>query len=48
MAESKNYDWAAMCEEAEKNETPIAYEFSNGRKFESPEDSGGVYQQGTE
>lgn len=42
---SKEWDWAAMVKKAENKdnkpvEKPIAYEFSNGRKFRQEEFSG--------
>lgn len=45
---SKDYDWAALCKkfnnpDNKPEEKPVAYEFSNGRKFLSPGEFGGVY-----
>lgn len=45
---TKDFDWSALCKEVEGEklrEKPVAYEFSNGRQFKSPEEFGGVYQQ---
>lgn len=44
---TRTFDWAAMVKEEQAKENPpfvpVAYEFSNGRKFADPGANGGVY-----
>ena len=46
---TKDYDWADTVRKVEGesfDEKPVAYEFSNGKKFKSPGENGGVYVPG--
>jgi len=41
---TKDFNWADLCKEVDgAPEKETAYEFSNGRVFQSPQEFGGVY-----